>query len=65
MIDIMLTDEQVLSIASDYLETRPNGEWISNPKNLLKFAEEIFDYGYSEGHGAGYKRCIEKLFSSP
>lgn len=56
-----MTDEQILSLASKYLELQPiHGdvsvwdEWCGKQEDLLKFAQEIYRKAYSTGHRDGY-----------
>lgn len=51
----MMTDEQILSLASKYLELHPiHGdesvwdEWCGKQKDLLKFAQAIYEEGYEQ-----------------
>ena len=53
----MMTDEQILKLASKYLELHPIhgdesvwNEWCGKQEDLLKFARCLLDYGFSEGH---------------
>ena len=55
-----MTDEQILSLASKYLELHPihGDEWCGKQEDLLKFARCLLDYGFSEGHKDGYTEGV-------
>jgi len=55
-----MTEEQILTLASKYLELHPiHGdvgvwdEWSGNPEDLLKFAQAIYSEGFSDGYKEG------------
>ena len=56
-----MTNEQILKLASKYLELHPiHGdesvwdEWCGKQEDLLKFARAIRENGYDEGYDDGY-----------
>ena len=60
-----MTEEQILTLASKYLELHPiHGdesvwdEWCGKQENLLKFAEAIYKEGFDEGR---YEQVLEHM----
>jgi hypothetical protein len=52
----MITDEQILKIASEhlYILTSVN-EWCGEEGDLLNFARAIYEIAYNEGHDEGWE----------
>jgi hypothetical protein len=52
----MITDEQILKIASEhlYILTSVN-EWCGEEGDLLSFARAIYEIAYNEGHDEGWE----------
>ena len=42
-----MTNEQMIEIAEQHFDYQ--GGWIANTEDLLKFARELYDEGYSKG----------------
>lgn len=60
-----MTDEQILTLASKYLELHPvHGdesvwdEWCGKQEDLLKFAQVIYQEGFDEGR---YEQVLENM----
>jgi len=47
-----MKDEELLKLASYYLTLHPIDE--NKPENLLKFARELYDEGYTKGFKVGH-----------
>jgi len=47
-----MTDEQMIDIAEHHFDYQ--GGWIANTENLLKFARELYDEGYTKGFKVGH-----------
>lgn len=43
----VMTNEQMIEIAEHHFDYQ--GGWIANTENLLRFARELYDEGYSKG----------------
>jgi hypothetical protein len=47
-----MKDEELLKLASYFLTLHPIDE--NKPENLLKFAQELYDEGYTKGFKVGH-----------
>jgi hypothetical protein len=51
----MMTDEQILKIASENLYCNMSViEWSGRNEDILKFARELYNEGYVDGYNKGY-----------
>ena len=48
----MMTDAQMIEIAEQHFDYQ--GGWIANTEDLLKFARELYDEGYTKGFKVGH-----------